>query len=73
MFFPIPAPCQVSCDSGVDTTVPLLGISYLTPVFRPPVPVRAPVSYRKWPQLPVRYNEGATDYREAYVGRTSVA
>ena len=43
--FPIPAPCQVSCDSGVDTTIPLLGISYLTPVFRPPVPRRAIVAH----------------------------
>ena len=43
--FPIPAPCQVSCDSGVDTTIPLLGIPYLTPVFRPPVPRRAIVAH----------------------------
>ena len=43
--FPIPAPCQVSCDSGVDTTIPLLGILYLTPVFRPPVPRRAIVAH----------------------------
>ena len=43
--FPFPAPCRVSCDSGVDATIPSLGISHLTLVLRPPVPRRAIVAH----------------------------